>query len=408
MSQEAPAFKPAFTIEAENSPVCPECGSKRLYKDGIRYLSDGQTVQRYLCRKCGYRFSWLRAERQHKTKNLKSEHTIKTSECSSRALALLERRMEGAMSNVEEKAGSGPAGATETSQANIKGKILEYLWHLKKLGRKETTVKGYGKILNTLAKQTNILNPEAVLEFLAKASVNETTKHDYAKTLNSFYRYLGISWQIPSYKPLQKIPFIPTEQEIDMLIANASKKVAALLQLLKETGMRVGEALALKWTDIDFERKTVRITAEKYSLPRILPLSDKCLAILNRLPKKTERIFPTKYSLDSLFYTQRKRIAHKLCNPRLLKIGFHTLRHWKGTMEYHKTKDIIHVQRLLGHKNIQNTMVYITIENALFTDVNDEFHVRTAKTVEEACKLVEVGFEYVTEIDGVKIFRKRK
>jgi hypothetical protein len=50
----------------------------------------------------------------------------------------------------------------------------------------------------------------------------------------------------------------------------------------------------------------------------------------------------------------------------------------------------------------------ITIENALFTEANDEFHVRTAKTVEEACKLVEVGFEYVTEIDGVKIFRKRK
>jgi len=77
-------------------------------------------------------------------------------------------------------------------------------------------------------------------------------------------------------------------------------------------------------------------------------------------------------------------------------------------MEYHKTKDIVHVQRLLGHKNIQNTLIYITIENALFTDINDEFHVRTAKTIEEACKLVEVGFEYVTEIEDVKIFRKRK
>ena len=77
-------------------------------------------------------------------------------------------------------------------------------------------------------------------------------------------------------------------------------------------------------------------------------------------------------------------------------------------MEYHKTKDIIHVQRLLGHKNIQNTLIYITIENALFTDINDEFHVRTAKTIEEACKLVEVGFESVTEIEDVKIFRKRK
>ncbi|MEM2281847.1 MAG: tyrosine-type recombinase/integrase [Candidatus Bathyarchaeia archaeon] len=49
------------------------------------------------------------------------------------------------------------------------------------------------------------------------------------------------------------------------------------MQLLKETDMRVGEALALKWEDIDFERRTVHITAEKGSLPRILPLSGNAL-----------------------------------------------------------------------------------------------------------------------------------
>jgi len=36
------------------------------------------------------------------------------------------------------------------------------------------------------------------------------------------------------------------------------------------------------------------------------------------------------------------------------------------------------------------------------------FTVRTAKTLEKAEQLLEVGFEYVTEMDGVKIFRKRK
>ena len=35
---------------------CPECGSRRLYRDGIRYTNSGN-VQRYLCRDCGYRFS---------------------------------------------------------------------------------------------------------------------------------------------------------------------------------------------------------------------------------------------------------------------------------------------------------------------------------------------------------------
>ena len=38
------------------SPRCPECGSRRIWKDGIRYNAGGN-VQRYLCRECGYRFS---------------------------------------------------------------------------------------------------------------------------------------------------------------------------------------------------------------------------------------------------------------------------------------------------------------------------------------------------------------
>lgn len=79
-------------------------------------------------------------------------------------------------------------------------------------------------------------------------------------------------------------------------------------------------------------------------------------------------------------------------------------------MEYHKTKDILHVKKLLGHKCIKSTMIYINLEAAAFIESKDEFTVRVANTVEEACKLIEVGFEYVTSEynDGGKIFRKRK
>ena len=91
-------------------------------------------------------------------------------------------------------------------------------------------------------------------------------------------------------------------------------------------------------------------------------------------------------------------------NPRIDRITFKTLRHFKATMEYYKTKDILHVMQILGHKNIKNTLIYTHLVN--FKD--DEYISKVAKTVEEACKLVEAGFEYVCEIEGVKIFRKRK
>lgn len=44
------------------------------------------------------------------------------------------------------------------------------------------------------------------------------------------------------------------------------------------------------------------------------------------------------------FITQRKRIASKLQNPKINRITFHTLRHFYGTTEYYRTKDILYVK----------------------------------------------------------------
>jgi len=43
-----------------------------------------------------------------------------------------------------------------------------------------------------------------------------------------------------------------------------------------------------------------------------------------------------------------------------------------------------------------------------YRNESDQFHSATAKTVEDAQKLIEAGFEYVCEFDEVKIFKKRK
>ena len=97
-------------------------------------------------------------------------------------------------------------------------------------------------------------------------------------------------------------------------------------------------------------------------------------------------------------------IASKLENPRIRKISFHTLRHWGATMEYHRTKDILHVKERLGHRSLTSTLIY----TQLISFESDEYHVRTAKTIKEDEELIEAGFEYVTDRDGFKIYRKRK
>jgi integrase len=132
--------------------------------------------------------------------------------------------------------------------------------------------------------------------------------------------------------------------------------------------------------------------------------------MLNSLPRNSVRVFgdgPIN-SLKTTFLKVRKRLAYKLQNPRLLQISFHTLRHWKATMLYHKTKDILYVKRFLGHKEVRNTEIYITIEETMFQQLSDEFTVRVASAPDEIKSLLEAGFDYVCEKDGLLYFRKRK
>jgi hypothetical protein len=118
-------------------------------------------------------------------------------------------------------------------------------------------------------------------------------------------------------------------------------------------------------------------------------------------------IFTKTRTARRVYEKQRARIAEELGNQRLKKITFHTFRHWFGTMMYHETKDIVYVQRKLGHKNINNTLMYIHLDEAYFGDLAEEYDVRKIRTVEEAVPLIENGYVEASEINGIKLFKKR-
>ena len=90
--------------------------------------------------------------------------------------------------------------------------------------------------------------------------------------------------------------------------------------------------------------------------------------------------------------------------PGLRTIRLYDFRHYYATMLYWKTKDILLVKQQLGHKKLETTLIY----TQLVDFKEEEFYSATSTTIEETRKLIEQGFEYVTEVEGVKLFRKRK
>ncbi|MEM2936035.1 MAG: tyrosine-type recombinase/integrase [Candidatus Bathyarchaeia archaeon] len=430
-------------ISLPTSILCPECGSSKAWKDGRR-LTDRGFVQRWLCRKCGYRFSLMDKEvsskKDEKEKGKEEEKPLaKAPEpflrtdpfesiraeasipslgkgLNSSGIDSKDRQVcvpEGGSKNLaapiaSEKQGAGATG--KLGLAEFEGKILEFLWWMKKNGYKESTIEGRGQRLRRLVKLgADLMNPEIVKEVIARqGNWSESRKEAMVYAYDLFAKWIGIKWERPIYKPARKLPFIPLEREIDDLIAGCNKYIGTFLQIAKETGARSGEIFNLKWADVDFESRTLRITAEKGSDPRIFKISNRLISMLNQLPIESERIFRHYKNLQNLrrsFERYRKRMAHKLGNPRILQIHFHTLRHWKGTMEYHKTKDILHVMNVLGHKEIKNTLLYTQLVKF---EGEDEYICKVARKPDEIQGLIEAGFEYILQKDGLAYFRKRK
>jgi integrase len=260
-----------------------------------------------------------------------------------------------------------------------------------------------------MAKVVNLNDPEKVREYLA----NKEGKNSYIEGLVDSYdryaRYNEITWNKPLIRRSSQPPYVPTTEEITILISDAGKKYSLILSILRDTGMRPIELERSKLRWYDLKRGSVNVETAKYGNARILRLKAQTIAMLNEYVGKhdfglNDNIFPKVRTMRSAFQRLRQRTATKLKRPELLKISMYSFRHFFATQLYYKTKDILLVKAQLGHKRLENTLIYTHLIN--FKD--EEFTVRTAISVDEACKLIESGFEYVTEMDGIKIFRKPK
>jgi hypothetical protein len=73
-------------------------------------------------------------------------------------------------------------------------------------------------------------------------------------------------------------------------------------------------------------------------------------------------------------------------------------------MEYHRTKDILYVKQLLGHKSLKNTLVYTHLVEF---DNENQYVIKVASSLDEFTSLLENGFQYISDYNDKKIFRKR-
>jgi site-specific recombinase XerD len=179
----------------------------------------------------------------------------------------------------------------------------------------------------------------------------------------------------------RKLPVVLNRKEVAGLIAAAGRpKYQAALAVAYGAGLRASEVVALKVSDIDSTRMTLRIEQGKGRKDRYAML---CPALLEHLRawwrfahakgKLLEGgwLFPGQNPVNPMTTRQLNRICHAAAQAAGIdkRVSMHTLRHSYATHLLEQKVDIRLIQVLLGHKRLETTALYTQVATEVLREV---------------------------------------
>lgn len=172
---------------------------------------------------------------------------------------------------------------------------------------------------------------------------------------------------LPMPKKPQTLPVILSPEEVRQFLSCVPRRKArTVLTICYAAGLRISEAIALRPTDIDSKRMTIRVTQGKGQKDRDVMLSEQLLGILRdwyRYARPTEWLFPgaipgshlTRSAIDDACTLAHQRSG--LSKP----VTPHSLRHAFACHLLEYGADLRTIQLLLGHRSLSTTARYLRL-----------------------------------------------
>lgn len=194
----------------------------------------------------------------------------------------------------------------------------------------------------------------------------------FKSLLYHIYKNKPAQKRIISLKEPRTLPTIFNTQQISILInACTNLRDRFLVSLLAETGLRIGQALALRHEDIKswdneihviFRRINVNQVRNKSTRPNVIHVTPNLMQlysdyVLNNCKNtESEYVFINHHTAQPLAYNAIRKLFIKLSKALSLHITPHMLRHTHATELIRSGWDTAFVQKRLGHANIQTTL----------------------------------------------------
>jgi integrase len=134
--------------------------------------------------------------------------------------------------------------------------------------------------------------------------------------------------------------------------ASRNRFLVPIILFALVTGMRRGEILAMKWSDIDRRNSALLIPSTKTGYARIIPLVPEALKLLDGLPRSGERVFPLRPNALRLAWERLRRRA------KLNDLHFHDLRHEAISRFFEAGLSTAEVALISGHRDVRMLFRY--------------------------------------------------
>lgn len=179
----------------------------------------------------------------------------------------------------------------------------------------------------------------------------------------------GIQWGLIVDNPVRRVKFFSEKdrartrflsaEEKKRLLPLLSPEVAAVVICALKTGMRQGEILGLKWSEVNLDTNLITLRKTKAKTIRHIPIHPELQGILKGLPKLGEYVFCER---DGGRYSRNGHLRSEFDNAvaasGLRDFHFHDLRHTFASELVMKGVDIKTIAELLGHSTTRMTERY--------------------------------------------------
>jgi len=274
--------------------------------------------------------------------------------------------------------------------------VSQLVMELELRGYSPRTVSSYSRYLQRFLIHTNKsvseINEDDLRYFLhslicSKVStsyVNSVYSSTQLFFMHVLKRPLDIQ-NVPRVKNSKKLPPVLSPSEVAAILdATTNVKHKAILMTAYSAGLRVSEVVNLKISDIDSSNMQIHVRSGKGDKDRYTLLSHKTLLYLRhyfKVYRPTDWLFPSfpDQSMHLSSRTAQVTFKESTLKAGILKsVTIHTLRHSFATHLLIQGTDLFTIKTLLGHKNIQTTMVYLHLAPSKVLSVSSPFDLEVA------------------------------